>query len=666
MRNTKIITVLMFFLFAEIKVNAQDISPELQKFLDESKARSSKELIPILIICNKNTDTKKYAHMSLKDKPKKLMADLKRNTAISQVSVIEQVKAGIINKEVDSYKAHWICNVIDAKVTRSFIEKLKQNHSIQLLELDSKPELLFFEPAVEPICSAVTGNSAQVGLKIINAPKLWRMGITGEGRTMMILDTGVDSLHPALSRTWKGNHVPASQAWQDISAFSPNKPFDDYGHGTHVMGIMGGLDTLTHDTIGVAFNAEWIASNGFLGNISGIVNAYEWAMNPDGDTTTTNDIPDVINNSWALPSSGSCSSFFSEVFENMEAAGIAVVFAVGNYGIEGYIPTPQDVVVSLVNPFTVGSISGAAYLYDGNVILGFSSRGPTGCATEGSLAIKPEVVAAGFNVRSAIPLHMSSGPDFGYDELSGTSMASPHVAGAIVLLKQAYPSLSIETIKLALYNTAVDLGELGEDNTYGKGLIDIYAAYLYLGMTCDNEVIVDHYIYTHKKVHASERIIASSGIGENIQFGSLGLASFTDMHVVFTAGQELLFQHGFEVIKGNEFTATLQDCPYGSSLIANNDDMILSTDNSSLKAIANGNVVVYPIPAHDNVTIEDAQLTPGSYALMVIDVNGKIVYYKDELNQSKLTIPVGNWTNGFYFARIQQGKLYKMFKIVKN
>jgi len=59
-------------------------------------------------------------------------------------------------------------------------------------------------------------------------------------------------------------------------------------------------------------------------------------------------------------------------------------------------------------------------------------------------------------------------------------MASPHVAGAIALLKQAFPDLTGTQLKYALYNTAVDLGDPGEDNTYGKGLIDVYAAFLYL------------------------------------------------------------------------------------------------------------------------------------------------------------------------------------------
>ena len=92
---------------------------------------------------------------------------------------------------------------------------------------------------------------------------------------------------------------------------------------------------------------------------------------------------------------------------------------------------------------------------------------------EGSLAIYPEVVAPGQNVRSAWGKNE-------YNTISGTSMASPHVSGAVLLLKEAFPFLTGQEILLAIYNTASDLGDEGEDNTFGMGLIDAYAAFIYL------------------------------------------------------------------------------------------------------------------------------------------------------------------------------------------
>jgi PKD repeat protein len=89
------------------------------------------------------------------------------------------------------------------------------------------------------------------------------------------------------------------------------------------------------------------------------------------------------------------------------------------------------------------------------------------------LLIKPEVSAPGTNVRSAVNGN-------GYSSFTGTSMASPHVAGAILLLKEAFPTLTGTEIKLALYFSADDLGATGEDNLYGMGIINLEAAYNYL------------------------------------------------------------------------------------------------------------------------------------------------------------------------------------------
>ena len=126
--------------------------------------------------------------------------------------------------------------------------------------------------------------------------------------------------------------------------------------------------------------------------------------------------------------------------------------------------------VNLVNSFTVAAVNGNNPNYP---IADFSSRGPSKCGGTGSLLIKPEVAAPGLNVRSC-----SYNKD--YELLSGTSMASPHTCGTILLLKEAFPYLSGYDLKMALYNSCTDLGDPGEDNTFGMGLINGWAAYNYL------------------------------------------------------------------------------------------------------------------------------------------------------------------------------------------
>ena len=108
-----------------------------------------------------------------------------------------------------------------------------------------------------------------------------------------------------------------------------------------------------------------------------------------------------------------------------------------------------------------------------NALAGFSSNGPSRCGTDSLGIIKPEVSAPGVNIRSA------DGPT-GYGQKSGTSMASPHVSGAVLLLKEAFPQVSWRQILNALYQTALDLGPAGEDQLFGRGLIQTDAAYAFL------------------------------------------------------------------------------------------------------------------------------------------------------------------------------------------
>ncbi|MBK7632097.1 MAG: S8 family serine peptidase [Ignavibacteriales bacterium] len=294
----------------------------------------------------------------------------------------------------------------------------------------------------------------------------------------MDIDTGVHPNHPALNFKWRGNHVPSNQAWFDPVS-GTTVPSDCDGHGSHTMGTMVGYSPTTGDTVGVAPDAEWIAAKTICSSphTSNSVAAFQWAIDPDGNPLTITDMPDVISNSWYDPDvTTECSGIYKTTLDAVEAAGIAVVFSAGNSGPgTSTITKPKNINTNNVNVMCTAAIDGASYLGGNtNPIASFSSRGPSTCGGTGSLLIKPEVSAPGVNVRS-------SGSATGYTVLSGTSMASPHVAGAVALLKQFAPTLTGKQILEALYNTAVDLGAPGEDNNYGMGLIDVYAAFLSLG-----------------------------------------------------------------------------------------------------------------------------------------------------------------------------------------
>ncbi|BDQ01796.1 S8 family serine peptidase [Ignavibacterium sp.] len=401
---------------------------------------------------------------------------LQRKAQETQPNLLNYLQAKESAGEVFQYQSFWVANLVMVEAKPSVMLELMSRMDIAQMDLDAILEL--DKPEVVSEGDVEGHESVEIGLRVIKADQLWAMGITGQGRLLMNIDTGVYPNHPALQHKWRGNHVPSNQAWFDPGG-GTTTPSDCDGHGSHTMGTMVGRSLTTPDTVGVAIDAEWIAAKTICSSphTSNSVAAFQWAMNPDGNPATIDDMPDAISNSWYDPSvTNECSGIYKTTLDAVETAGIAVVFSAGNSGPgASTITKPKNINTNEVNVFCVAAIDAVSYNGgNNNPIASFSSRGPSVCGGTGSLLIKPEVSAPGVNVRS-------SGSSTGYTVLSGTSMASPHVAGAIALLKQFAPTLTGQQIKFALYNTAIDLGTAGEDNTYGTGLIDVVAAMMSLG-----------------------------------------------------------------------------------------------------------------------------------------------------------------------------------------
>lgn len=368
---------------------------------------------------------------------------------------------------------YWITNLIFIEATSDVLNNLTKRNDIDIMDLDA--ELDIDRPYDD------NTESVESGLKVIKADSLWRLGITGAGRTVMNIDGGVNGTHPALGPRWWGNNGRQwYHSWFDPIAPTSTSPFDCASggtyHGTHTMGIMCGRNTATGDTVGVAPDAYWMAAG--ITDCPGAsypsmnIAAYQWAMDPDTNASTMN-MPDVINCSWRDPTAvDECFfSIYRTTLTAVEAAGIAVVFSAGNSGpVPASITPPKNINIDSVNVFCVGNINGSTLLISTS-----SSRGPSLCGGSGTLLIKPEVCAPGTSIRSTW-----SGSS--YSSISGTSMASPHVAGSIALLKQVAPGMTGKQLKAILFSTATDLGAAGEDNDYGKGLINLNKAYMMLGL----------------------------------------------------------------------------------------------------------------------------------------------------------------------------------------
>ena len=362
---------------------------------------------------------------------------------------------------VASFRGFWIANMISAEMNSAEIQNVASRADVDVVYCDLEVELI--KPIIDEDYEPPSITSVENGLRAVRADSMWMLGYTGQGRLICDLDTGVDGNHPALNHSWRGaNGYSAEESWLDTTNPNSEFPYDNNGHGTHTTGTICGRSTITDDTIGVAIDAQWIAARAIVsgGNATA---AFQWAADPDGDPNTIEDVPDVISNSWR--GIGGCPSSYYVVIDNCEAAGAAVVFAAGNEG-----PGPQTIgyppnrITTPYNCFSVGALNGNNSNYP---IASFSSRGPSDCDGR---TIKPEVSAPGVSVRSSVP---GGGYEGGW---SGTSMACPHVAGAIALLRQVNPNATVDTIKWALMESAMDLGSEGEDNAYGHGMINILHA----------------------------------------------------------------------------------------------------------------------------------------------------------------------------------------------
>ncbi|MCW2950157.1 MAG: serine protease [Thermoleophilia bacterium] len=327
-------------------------------------------------------------------------------------------------------------------------------------------------PSPAPSPTPPTGSSPDTGLPptgnpwgidMIRAPEAWAQKLDGTGVTIGIVDTGLDTSHPAIQSHYRGTTADGSQQ-HDYNWFDPFKhqatPYDDGGHGTHVAGISAG-GTEGH-AVGVAPGAKLIAAKAINGQgyntTENTLKALQWMLAPtktDGTAADPTKGADVVNNSWG---SSNPDDAFLETFAALKAAGIEVVSAAGNEGSSaGSVSAPG----SYPGYFSVAASTRQ------DTVAGYSSRGPSKYAKNGEMV--PNIAAPGSTVISTVP-------GGGYASKSGTSMAAPHVAGAVAILLQAQPQATHEALAHAFESTAVDIDRPGPDTAAGYGRIDIVKA----------------------------------------------------------------------------------------------------------------------------------------------------------------------------------------------
>lgn len=280
-------------------------------------------------------------------------------------------------------------------------------------------------------------------IQLVRANEVWKR-VTGSGVKLAIIDTGIADDHPDLSVFDGASFVEGVANWND-----------DNGHGTHCAGIAGARFN-SIGVVGVAPQSELYAVKVLNGDGSGqlswILAGMGWAQRNDINVASMS-LGSPVNSPDAL-----CTVAYQRAAENLNDAGCIVVAAAGNSGRD-------DSRRWVGNPARCPGFMAVAAVDRNRELADFSSRGPADLGALRGI----EISAPGVSVNST---YIGGG----YRELSGTSMACPHVSGAAALLKELHPSWTPERIRSRLKTTASDLGAPGNDEQFGSGLLDCFRA----------------------------------------------------------------------------------------------------------------------------------------------------------------------------------------------
>jgi len=394
-----------------------------------------------------------------------------------------------------SFHSYWVVSAIAVVGGRRVVDALAARSDVATIEADRA----FRGYAAESGSAAPTApQGIEWNVQKIGAPAVWALGYTGQGLVYANADSGVTWDVPALKshyRGWDGTIANHNYNWWDAvhgdisgngstpCGFDAKAPCDDdtftsISHGTHTMGTAVGDDGAGNQ-VGVAPGAKWIACRNEdegVGRPSSYIECLQFFLAPtdlNGANPDPAKRPNAVGNSYVCPPEEQCAAgSLQAAVDNLRAAGVFMAVSAGNAGRNGCstIASPPAIYDSSVS---VGATD------VGDRIAGFSSRGPV--TIDGSGRTKPDLVAPGVGVRSS--------SRNGYALGSGTSMASPHVGAAVLLLWSAFPELrgNVDATEQLLEQSATHLTTsdgCGADttiavpnNTYGYGRLDVYAAF---------------------------------------------------------------------------------------------------------------------------------------------------------------------------------------------
>jgi subtilisin family serine protease len=462
----------------------------------------------------------------------------------------------------------------------------------------------------------------------IGAPEAWAAGYTGAGSTVAVLDTGIDVTHPDLADAVVG-----------AKNFTDSDSDDDrFGHGTHVASIITGSGAASGGKYqGVAPDAALL--NGKVLNDSGggqeswIIAGMEWAAGSGAD---------VVNMSLGSPFPSDGTDPMSQAVNRLTAeTGTLFVVAAGNSG--GWIGSPGRADAAL----TVGAVDREDQLAE------FSSRG----TIDG--ALKPDITAPGVDIVAAKAAHGQIGDPAadGYVSLSGTSMATPHVAGAAAILAGEHPDWTADQLKSALMATAEPNGALSVFEQ-GAGRVDVAKAVTATVLSTpaslddgtaqwphdDDQPIVKTLTYTNSGTEPVTLDLAADVTGPDGSAAPQGLVTLTPASLTVPAGG----QASATVTADTKLDAP--DGRYGGVITATGAGQSVRTPITVTREVESYDVTVH--------AVNRAGAPTDMYFFQLIDVNNRAGYTDYDPSGTVVTrVPKGEFfLEGFVQSEIDGGR----------
>ena len=465
-----------FFLILLIITAAAFSGTIQQDLMDLMHSSNGTELIPVFMLVQGELDTDWVDAVTVdmsRDERQEFVVDALKNIAdVSQAGVISELGL-YTTQSVSNIKSLWLANAVYCEASPAVIRDIASRSDVTLIEWAANPEAgLIYpvevrDPTQEELDKAITWN-----VTIVNADDVWALGYDGSGVIVGVIDTGTDYNHPDLHDNMWNDSPACIYGWDFYD--NDNDPMDDYGHGTHCSGTVLGDGSEGTET-GVAPGATCMALriNYYGGGELTWIQAMEFGTD-NGAAVLTMSL-----------GSGQGNATLRTAEENLLTAGVYHSVAAGNSGSgastilsSGDSPPPwfhpdqtyhggQSAVV------TVGATD------SNDNIASFSSRGPTIVWDDYNdtppYLIDPDICGPGVDILSTRWSGDPEGSGY-YRTMSGTSMATPLLAGVVALILDANPGLTVAQIDSILEMTALDLGPAGKENTYGAGRVDALAA----------------------------------------------------------------------------------------------------------------------------------------------------------------------------------------------